>query len=235
MTVHEVMAELQALGSDQTKRTLLRHGSVEPLFGVKIEDMKRLLKRIKADHELALDLWETGNGDARYLAGLACVPARLTREVLRRWAESAQGPMLSDYAVAWCAAESPHGFELAREWIDSLRLDTACAGWSTWSSLVGLTPDEDLDLDELRGLLARVEERLHQSPERLRRTMHGFLIAAGGGVAVLTTEALAVASRLDTRRTETPTAACRLPDVAEYLERMRQRGVIGKKRRQARC
>src|SRR3954451_10169094 len=74
MTCDEVMAELKALGSAQTKKTLLRHGAAEPLFGVKIGDMKGILKRVRNDNALALKLYDTGNFDAMYLAGLVADP-----------------------------------------------------------------------------------------------------------------------------------------------------------------
>jgi hypothetical protein len=42
MTLDQAMSELAALGSEQTKRTLARHGAKEPFFGVKIGDVKIL-------------------------------------------------------------------------------------------------------------------------------------------------------------------------------------------------
>lgn len=36
MTVEDIMKRLEAMGSEQTKKTFLRHGAQEPLFGVKV-------------------------------------------------------------------------------------------------------------------------------------------------------------------------------------------------------
>lgn len=49
MTVEEVLQKLEALGSEQTKKTFLRHGAREPFFGVRIGDMKKLMKEVKRD------------------------------------------------------------------------------------------------------------------------------------------------------------------------------------------
>ena len=49
MTFEEVMAELEAYGNEQTKKTFLNHGAAEPLFGVRVGDMKKILKHIKKD------------------------------------------------------------------------------------------------------------------------------------------------------------------------------------------
>jgi hypothetical protein len=37
MTATEIVRTLERLGSDSYKRTMLRHGAQEPIFGVKIE------------------------------------------------------------------------------------------------------------------------------------------------------------------------------------------------------
>src|SRR5215218_4046081 len=127
MTAQDVMAELERLGSEQTKKTLLRHGAREPFFGVKVGDLKPIQKRIKKDHALALELYDTGNSDAMYLAGLISDPPKMTKADLQRWVDKAYWQMLSEHVVPWTAAESPHGAELARGWIESDTEGTAAA------------------------------------------------------------------------------------------------------------
>ena len=68
MTAEEIVKELKPLGKDSYKKVLLNHGIREPMFGVKIEDMKKIQKRIKKDYQLALELYDTGISDAMYLA-----------------------------------------------------------------------------------------------------------------------------------------------------------------------
>ena len=71
MTAREIISELKSLGSENYKKLLMtNHGVKEPCFGVKIGDMKGVQKRVKKDYQLALDLYDTGNYDAMYLAGL---------------------------------------------------------------------------------------------------------------------------------------------------------------------
>jgi 3-methyladenine DNA glycosylase AlkD len=68
MTASEILSELKTLGRDSYKKVLLNHGVREPVFGVKIEEMKKIQKRVKKDYRLALDLYDTGVYDAMYLA-----------------------------------------------------------------------------------------------------------------------------------------------------------------------
>src|SRR3954447_1581455 len=116
MTANEVLDEIQPLGRDGYRRILRNHGVPAPCFGVKIEDLKKIQKRIKKDYQLALDLYDTGIYDAMYLAGLIADDARMTKKDLRRWVEKANCGALCEYTVPWVAAESPHGRELALEW-----------------------------------------------------------------------------------------------------------------------
>jgi len=117
LTINEVMNKLEELGTEQTKRTFLRHGATEPLFGVKIGDLKKLVKDVKKDQALVRDLYSTGNSDAMYLAGLAVDPKSLTKEELLDWVAAAKWHAIAEYTVASVAAESLYGLELAREWI----------------------------------------------------------------------------------------------------------------------
>jgi len=70
MTVKEVLKQLEDFGDERTKNTLSKHGAKEPFFGVKVADLKKILKQTKKNHELSLELYNTGNSDAMYLAGL---------------------------------------------------------------------------------------------------------------------------------------------------------------------
>src|SRR5437867_10716332 len=99
MNLSEVMKALEKLGSSQAKKTYLRHGCPEPFFGVKIADMKGLIKKFKLSHDTALakELYQTGNSDAMYLAGLICDGHQLTRPELDEWATKATWHMISEY------------------------------------------------------------------------------------------------------------------------------------------
>src|SRR5436190_21300806 len=166
MTATDVLAQLKKLGGEQTKKTFLRHGAKEPLFGVKVADLKVLQKKIKTDHALALELYKSGNSDAMYLAGLVADPAAFTKADLRKWAKAAYWHLLSGCVVPWVASESRFGRELALEWIDSDEEKIACAGWSTYACLISFKPDADLDLAEIELLLGRVKDGIAEAPNR---------------------------------------------------------------------
>jgi 3-methyladenine DNA glycosylase AlkD len=200
-----------------------------------VEHLKKIQKRIKKDYQLALDLYETGISDAMYLAGLIADDARMTRKDLQRWVDKAYWSLLSESTVPWVAAESPHGWEMALEWIDSKQENTAAAGWATLSSLVGIKDDAELNVAELKKLLQRVQKTIHQQPNRVRHTMNGFVIAAGSYVPALTDPALQTAAKVGTVAVEMGGTACKVPVAADYIKKSQERGTIGKKRKTAKC
>src|SRR6266851_2737655 len=98
--------------------------------------IKKLQKRIKKDHELALELYETGISDAMYLAGLIVDDARMTKKDLNRWVKAASWSMLSEFTVPWVASEGPHGWAMGLDWIESKTETIAAAGWSTLGAVL---------------------------------------------------------------------------------------------------
>ncbi len=235
MTLEQVMTQLEQMGSDQTKKVFTRHGAREPFFGVKVRDLKIIQKKIKHNHELALQLYNTGNSDAMYLAGLISEPAKMSKAELQHWAEHAYWYMISEYTVAWTAAESSFGFELAREWTQSDLEHIASAGWATWASLVATKPDKDLDLHELSPLLDQIAAHIHEAPNRVRYTMNGFVISVGAYVAPLLEKSKEVARKIGNVHVEMGGTACKIPLAADYITKVEKVNKIGKKRKTAFC
>ena len=237
MTAKEILAELKPLGSDSYKKVMLKHGVKEPFFGVKISDLQKIRKRIKKDYQLALDLYDTGNYDAMYLAGLIADDARMTKKDLQRWialANTTHAPLASS-TVPWVAAGSPHGWDLALEWIDSKKALTASAGWATLASLVSVKADSELDLPQLKKLLERVRREIHQAPDAVRYQMNTFLIAVGSYVQSLTATALQIAEKIGPVTADMGDTSCEVPSAPDYIRKVQARGAIGKKRKMAKC
>jgi len=235
MTAKEILAELKPLGSDSYKKVMLNHGLKEPFFGVKISDLKKIQQRIKKDYQLALDLYNTGNYDAMYLAGLIADDARMTKKDLQRWIATATHAPLASSTVPWVAAGSPHGWELGLEWIDAKKALTAQAGWATSLSFVSIKDDTELDLPRLKRLLERVRKSIHQAPSGVRYQMNGFVIAVGSYVKALTDNALQTGEKIGPVNVDMGNTSCKVPFAPDYIRKTQKRGTIGKKRKSAKC
>lgn len=235
MTLDQVMEKLASLGSEQTKKTFLRHGAQEPFFGVKVGDLKKLVKDVKKDQDLARALYATGNSDAMYLAGLTIHPATVTKEELQTWVKVAYWYMLAEYTVAGLVAESRYGLELAREWIEADAEMVAACGWSVYANVVSVVPDEQLPVDELLSLLQRVEATVHDEQNRVRYAMNGFVISVGTYVVELAAEAARVAAEIGKVSVDMGDTACKVPLAAEYIAKTAAAGKAGTKKKTCIC
>jgi 3-methyladenine DNA glycosylase AlkD len=234
-TVKEIMAELQSFGNENIKKILLKHGIKEPFFGVKVECLKPIQKRIKMDYQLAKDLYATGNADAMYLAGLIADDEKMTKADLQTWVEQAVSNNISEYTVPWVTAGSKYGFEMATEWINAAEEHIAAAGWATLRDWVAIKPDNELDLTSLNELLQRVERDIHKAKNRVRQMMNSFIIAVGSYVPALTNEAIAAAKKIGTVTVNMNGTACKVPDAVEYINKTIDKGSLGKKKKTVKC
>ena len=235
MTSKEILQQLEALGDERTKNTLLKHGAREPFFGVKVADLKKILKKTKKNHKLSLELYQTGNSDAMYLAGLMADEKQITKAQLNDWVKQAYWSYLSEYAVPWVASETNFGFELDLEWIESNEENIAAAGWSTLASYAAVNEDEKLDLEQYKQLLDRVAKEVHDKQNRVKYTMNGFVIAIGTYVEELTEKAREIAAAIGKVSVEMNGTACKVPLATTYIQKVVDKQRVGKKRKTARC
>lgn len=236
MLVEGIIEELRANGSASIKKTLLNHGAREPFFGVKIEYLKKIEKRIKTDYQLALDLYGTGISDAMYLAGLIADDMKMTRDDLQRWVEAAYWSLLSENTVPWVAAGGRFGRECALEWIESDVETIAAAGWATYSGLISVKPNTDLDLSEVRSLLKRAATTIHTQPNRVRYIMNGFVIGVGGYAGPLAYTAMETALTIGPISIDMGNTACRAPYAPEAIKKTWDKhGGSAPKRKKLKC
>ena len=229
------MEQLKELGTEQTKKTFMRHGAKEPLDGVKIGDLKKLVKHVKKDQHLALALYDTGHSDAMYLAGLSINPKLIDKPVLQEWVKRAYWYMLAEYTVAGAAAESRFAIDLAMEWIGSENEMIATCGWSTYAGYISITPDDDINIKEIQSLLERIKTTIHDEKNRVRYTMNAFVISVASYIPALHDLAIEVAEHIGKVHVDVGNTACKVPFAPDYIKKIAERGKIGVKRKTCIC
>jgi 3-methyladenine DNA glycosylase AlkD len=236
-TVTSIMADLKKKGSEQTRKIYARHGmATENMFGVSIAELKVIAKTIKGQQALACELYDTGNLDAMYLAGMVADGSQMRKKQLDGWAEGAAGlPMISEYTVPWVTVENPDARDVAMQWIKSKKEHVASSGWCTYAGLVGTRADEALDLAEIEGLLGTVVKGIRSAENRVRYTMNGFVIAVGTYVKPLLKQAKASAREIGAVSVDMGDTACNVPLATAYIEKIEAAGRVGQKRKTIRC
>jgi 3-methyladenine DNA glycosylase AlkD len=233
MTFKEVMEFLEEHGSEQTRKIYRNHGVKGEFYGVKVGDLKIVQKKVKKNHELSMQLYNTANYDAMYLAGLIADEKVISKAELQSWMDRADSHLISTYPVAWVAAESPYGLELAKEWIESENEFTAAGGYATYSSLINTKSNEELNLEEIEELLDHIVKNIHRERNQVRYQMNAFVIAAGGYIPELADKAKEYGERIGKVHVDMGNTSCKVPLIKPYIEKMEARGT--KKKKKARC
>jgi len=234
-TLKQVMTELKKNGTEQTRKTYSRHGMPEDMFGVSIADLKVIAKKIKGNQSLAYELYESGNYDAMYLAGIVADGSQMSKKQLATWAKTATCPMISEYTVPGVASQSTHAQALAIKWIGSRTESIATSGWCTYSGILAIRPDEELDLKEIKSLLDRITKDLQHAPNKVRYTMNGYVIAVGAYVKPLLKQAKQAAKKIGVVSVDMGDTACKVPLATAYIEKIEKLGRVGKKRNTIKC
>ncbi len=81
-TIDELLTELAALDDPKIRAVNEKHGDDH---GVNLSALRAVAKRVKTQHELAQQLWATGDTAARLLALLICARRRSPPTNSTRW------------------------------------------------------------------------------------------------------------------------------------------------------
>ena len=168
----EVLVELAGLADPRIREVNARHGDDH---GVNLGQLRVLAKRLKAQPDLARELWATGDSAARLLSLLICRPTVFERDELDRMLREARTPKVHDWLVSSVVRKSPHVEDLRRAWLADADPVVASAGWALTTDRVAKLPD-GLDLT---ALLDVIEAEMADAPDRLQWAMNSCLAQIG--------------------------------------------------------
>lgn len=235
MKFETMMQELEVLGKERTKKIYMSNGAKEPVFGVTIGSMKPYVKQIKINHELAEQLYATGNYDAMYFAGIIADPKAMTEADYERWIEQAYFYMISDYVVAVTLAESDIAQQVSDKWIASDEDLKMSAGWHCYCWLLGNRKDDEFSEEKLMDMLKYVKQNIHQAQPRTQVAMNNFVMTVGVSFKPLHEEALQIANEIGPIEVQREGKKPGILHAALEIEKQIEKGRIGFKRKYVRC
>jgi 3-methyladenine DNA glycosylase AlkD len=189
MNLKEAMAKLESMGDETRRQHNAKAGPdgvagppADKQFGVKTGDIRALAKKIKADHELAMQLWKTGNTDAQLLAILLMKPKGLSAKDLDKMVREARSAWVADWLSAYIVKEQPDSEKeaLREKWMKPAEKDAwaARAGWNLAASGIN-KGGKDAGGMGVEALLDRIEKEMPKAPPQTQWTMNNTLIAIG--------------------------------------------------------
>jgi 3-methyladenine DNA glycosylase AlkD len=219
MKVKETLAKLKALRDEKVVARNRRNGAGENQFGVPLGELRKVAAKLKSDHALALELWRTGNLDARLLAILVLEPRRLSRNELDRMVREADFPQLADWLNSYVVKEHPEKEALRQSWMQDDDPWAARAGWGLTAGRVARSP-EGLDLP---ALLDRIEAELATAAAPAQWTMNTCLATIGIHFPEHRKRALAMGEKLGVYRDYPVSKGCTSPFAPIWITEMVRR------------
>lgn len=219
MNVTEVLAQLESLGDAARRAHNTRAGAPDDQFGVKLGDIRAIAKKIKADHDLALELWETGNVEAQLLATLIMKPRSLSAAELEALTRSTTCAQVADWLNAYVVAQHPEKDSLRESWMKAEDRWAARAGWNFTASRV----NKGLGGLDLPALLDRIEEEMPDAMPEVQWTMNNTLAAIGIHHPEHRERVVAIGERIGLYRDWPVSKGCIPPYVPVWVEAMVKR------------
>jgi 3-methyladenine DNA glycosylase AlkD len=117
MTCDEVMALFAARASETNRAGMARFAiNTADAFGISVTELRTIARPLRGDHNLALALWQTGNHEARLLAGLIDDPRQVTEEQLELWVADFDSWDVCDQVCSNLFDRTPWAHAKAVEW-----------------------------------------------------------------------------------------------------------------------
>lgn len=220
MTVQDILERLQSLGDDARRAHNVKAGAPENQFGVKLGDIRKLAEKLKTNHELALELWETGNVEAQLVATLIIKPKSLTADQVDKLTRTVAYAQVADWLNSYVVAEHPDKETLRKKWMTAKDRWAARAGWNFTASRINKGNADDLDLP---GLLDRIEKEMPKAKPEVQWTMNNTLAAIGIHHPKLRKRAVAIGGTIGLYRDWPMSKGCIIPYVPVWVEEMVKR------------
>ena len=217
MNAVEILASLKKFGKPQTAAIYKRHGSGDSVFGALTSEIAKLQKKIKVDHALGMELWRTGNAEARILALQVFDPQRVTRADAARLLRDGQTHFLGCYLTV-LLGRSPIARETMRSWMASSDESTREMGYGILSAILKDEPDSLSDADAGK-ILKTIESEIHASPNWARYAMNGALISIGVFKPSCRNKAIDAAKRIGKVKVDHGETSCKTPDAVPCIEK----------------
>jgi 3-methyladenine DNA glycosylase AlkD len=187
------------------------------MFGVSYQNLGKLAKKAGIDHELAQQLWTSGNHDACVLASKVADPGQATDDELESWLLDLDCYVLTDAFAAFVAA-SPLAARKRNKWRNSKQEWASAAGWL----LIAIAARDASADDDFAGLIEEIESGIHRVKNRTRYAMNSALIAIGARPA-FTEEAIAASKRIGEVDVDHGVTGCKTPDATAYIRKIIER------------
>jgi len=141
-----ILTALYSKANPKNVEGMARFGikSTGKVLGISTPFLRLLKKNIGKNHDLALNLWQTGILEARILAAFIADPKLMKKTVINRWVRDFDNWAICDGVCMHCFRNTPYAHEMIRPWTKRKEEFIRRAGFTMMATLaVGDKKSED--------------------------------------------------------------------------------------------
>lgn len=217
MTVAEVIEELKKMGDPRAIKVWANYGMpTENYLGCALTKLKKFATKLKKNHELALDLWETEYHDARLLACFIEDGDEVTMEQLEfqigdlNFSDLARS--YGQYVIAKCS----YVHQVLPIFVNSSDQFIRCAAYATVGELA--QKNKDMTDDFFEAWLDLIENNIHKEKNWVKDAMMYPIILIGSRSKYLNDLAIALAERIMPVEIDYGETSCQPLDLLKHLQ-----------------
>ena len=112
-----IITELKSKAKPDHLAGMARYGmAIEQRLGVSVPEMRQMAKAVGRDHQLALELWNTGIAEARIIAAMIDEPDKLTEAQMEDWVKGINSWDVCDQVCMNLFEKSPLAWQKIIDW-----------------------------------------------------------------------------------------------------------------------
>jgi 3-methyladenine DNA glycosylase AlkD len=188
-------------------------------FGIGLTRLRAIAKQVGRDHDLALELWNERNHDAKVIALLIDDPKQLTRDQVEKQVDGARPGMLG-HVLSSCDAtlpKSPMAYEIAKDWMASTDPFRRSCGYGLVYELAKDKKDKRLTDEFFLGCVEKIGKTIAKEENGVRVGMGGALMSIGKRNKKLNSAAIRVAKAIGPIHFSDGNRKCEPMDVLKHL------------------
>lgn len=176
MTKDEILTLLCELGNEKRKQMYIKNGAGENTYGVLLGELRKLGNQLGTNHELALELWYSGNTEAQWTACMMFDAKKLTLEEVRNMVSQLTYSDIIDKFIGEVVCKLKNADILEEEWTASDKDNLGRAGWNL---IVRKVTEGKLTNDVLDKLIKTIEAELKTASKGKQWAMNHALCEIG--------------------------------------------------------
>ena len=190
-----ILADLRSMGNKEDVEGMKRFGiQADRAFGIRTPQLRKYAKRLGKDHELAIELWQTGIHEARHLAAMIDNPKKVTEDQMESWASDFNSWDICDGACNNLFDKTPFAWTKAVEWTTRDEEFVKRAGFVLMAVLS--VHDQKAKDDQFRQFFPLIEREAQDNRNFVRKAVNWALRAIGKRNSSLNEEAISCAERI---------------------------------------